>query len=288
MSDFLSSISAIADDPLKAIFGGADPKINRNVGTSDFRNAIMNDGIQRTNRFQLELIIPDKVQKHPAMIGSSAGFTESAFKAEEKKDVPNVFSKDFWSPDKSQPAVQPSQLKTLNLKCIKVSMPPKSIQQIKMECPGGDFKFATKVNHEAEMSASFILSKDSRELRLLNGWMNAVYNQRTGRVAYYDDYVAAELRVYPLDERDDQNYVFIFEDVWPSSITVPSFDATTGSDAADITVGFSYRRFMGLNQSLSFPGIPKETLSDQLRGISGAIGSVTQGIEKLKGVKNLF
>lgn len=261
MSKFLKDLESAADDPLAFVLGktkkpttGGPFGDGKNTSVKDFFAQMKQDGIQKTNRFMVVFTVPDKVLKSVGKNG--AGIS-----------------------------------KKLALKCGEFKTGSKTLIVRDSVSNSVPYSVATGGFQYSEISAAFLLGKDHEELKIFNNWMNLAFSNKSGRVGYYKEYVTERLEVYPLDQRDDQNYVYIYEDVFPTSISISDFSNET-EGLANITVTFKFRKFLGDNQALAKPPEkepgPLDRLISGLDKASGAIGKVDNGISKLKSLKNKF
>ena len=275
MSDFLKgvnakSISSFASDPFKAtsdlVKGKLFPKgegpfgdgSGSNTGINEFRDAIMSDGLQRSNRFLAHINFPDAVvaKVQPSVVGASKS-------------------------------------RHISLKVLSVDIPSKSITQHKMLANGQPYNIGIDFEY-GELLVTFIVGQNHKEIMLFNEWMNQVFSTHRGSSNYYKNYISDELRVYPLDKRDNQNFVYIFEDVYPMSMDISNFSNEEKEGYTTVSVNFSFRRFMGDNQNIKSPLLDEsaggfaDDVIGGLRSASKVLGALDNGFSKLESLKNKF
>ena len=266
MSDLLNNILDTANDPFKAgtnlvrdkFFGDSNSKggafsDGTNTNFKEFRTAIFEDGLQRTNKFLLNITFPNKSQEI---------ITEG--KIDSRK---------------------------LSLKCITCDIPTKNVVLKDMPANGQPYKLGE--NHEfGEFNAAFILSEKHTELRTFNNWMNLIYNAKKGTSGFYRDYVSPRIEIYPLNARDNQNYVYILEDCFPIALDTSNMSNEENDGFSTLAVSFAFRRFLSSNQEIN--ALPEEeigTLGELASGLkteSKLIGAVDNGFSKLESFKNKF
>lgn len=233
------------------------PDVDRN-GMEEFRESLSSQGTQRTNRYTVQFFIPATLRSR----------------------LPNALEVE----------------RGLSLRCGEVQIPEKRILVKEATAFGTPYKIGDNAEF-GSLTASFLLSKDHRELALFNMWQNIIHDHQTGRIGYYNEYVAPELRVYMLDVKNNLTYTFVFEEVYPTAINTAAVGNDKTDELSTMTVEFAFRRFLGSNQTVFNPLNPSAVIPDTITGddaglfgsfnsASKAFGSVTDNFERLSSVKD--
>ncbi len=253
-ADILSNYKGVGSDQLQEIAGKLQSADNGAGTHSDFKSAVIANGLQRSNRFAVVVTFP------PAI---SSRLTDERTYSQK-----------------------------IGLMCGNVTIPTKTVNLTQGQAFGTPYNVATNIETD-QLSLSFLVQNDHSEFAIFNHWMNTVHSYRRGTVGYYDDYISPEIRVYPLDTANNHNYVYIMEECYPISLAVSDYSNETNDSINTLTVSFSVRRFGGDNQDIPNPALTPEpdenrTIVDTIRESTQMIGAIDSNLSKLESFKNKF
>lgn len=191
---------------------------------SDFITAIKRHGLARTNRFRVEIPLPNVVQD----------------KFSDINDRPdNVFSK----------ALDITKLilgrggdytRGLELTCDAVQVPGMNFLTSDRRANTTNVKLPYDVDY-GDVQFSFYVSGDMLEKKILDAWQASIYDRDTHSFEYLENY-SQDIVIHSLNERNEEvNSVTLYE-AWP--ITQNSIDLNAGSNESQkVIIGFTYNHW---------------------------------------------
>lgn len=241
-------------ETLQSIAGKLQGADNGSGSHSDFKAAILANGLQRSNRFAVLMTFPTLIS--------------------------------------DQISDQRTYIQKIGLMCGNVTVPTKTTNTIEQQAFGTPYKVATGVTSD-QLSMSFLVQNDHSEYAIFNYWTNVIHSNASGTVGYYKDYAAPEIRLYPMDTRNNHNYIYIFEECYPTSVSISDYSNETNDTINTITVTFDVRRFAGDNQDIPNPALkpiePKaQGIIDHIRNAVEFVGAIDSNLSKLESMKNRF
>ena len=251
-SDLLSQYEGVGSETLQNIAGKLQSADNGAGKHSDFKTAITAKGLQRSNRFSVVLTFPPVIAQ--------------------KISDPMTYSK------------------KIGLMCGNVTIPTKTVNILEGAAFGTPYKVGSHVETD-QLSLSFLVQNDHAEFAIFNHWFNTIHSNRRGTIGYYDDYISPEIRVYPLDTRNNHNYVYIMEQCFPTSLAVSDYSNETNDAINTLTVTFAVRRFGGDNQDIPNPALNPDADEDagivsEIRKMTQLVGAIDSNLSKLESFKN--
>ena len=130
----------------------------------------------------------------------------------------------------------------------------------------------------AETTAVFQCSSDMIEKRFFETWQRLAYNPQTWAMQYYNDYVGS-IKIFQLDETDNQRYGVELVEVFPKTIAAQALDYSTINAIHTVSVTFSYRYWKDLKDEADLPKPLGERMLDAV--LDTVESKITSAIPKV-------
>lgn len=174
-----------------------------------FRQLVQKVGIQRTNRYSVEIIIPPKL-----------------IEIMRKKYNQNVSER-------------------VSLMARETNIP--GFSATANEIKVGAWVYAAQEKNNADYSITFLCSGDMMEHNLFEEWRNLIFPS-DHTVAFYDDYISEHVSVTLNDLQNKKVKQVNITEAWPQTVTdvQASADATNGFSTFQVTFKYRYsKQFTG-------------------------------------------
>lgn len=192
---------------------------------------ILKHGVSRTNRFQVLIPVPAKMQQ---AVTSDAELKKKSKLQEyfaEAVKVIQVFtgggSTEFT--------------RGLDLMCSQTELPGKTINVSETKYNGDVRKVGNSIMYGNQQFV-FKVSKDMYEKNIIDEWMNLIIDPKTHEIGYYDDYVV-DLTVYQLDVNDNIVHAIVLEDAFPVMSNPLTLSNLESNNAHELMVQFAYKKW---------------------------------------------
>jgi len=128
-----------------------------------------------------------------------------------------------------------------SFRCKSVQMPSSKIDVSAVNYDGKVKNVATGKTYD-EMIVTFYDSNMGKFRQKFNIWHNLIFNKDTGKLGYYDEYVAEWFAVKIMDFEDDTKCSNVyFQQIFPTSVGDIQYNRDSSNIVAEFSVSFSYR-----------------------------------------------
>ena len=216
---------------------------------------------------------------------------------------PTKFNVLIDAPERLGNALIPQNLDTL---CKNITIPTITMEPIEIVIKGQKIPVPGRVNQEKTVEMTFILDEYHVLWEMFNNWIIGLDNrnmtpkndQSSGLLNSLANRgnIALKTRDY-LESASDSPMVYIFQGVFPTSVTGPAFNSEGANEIQEFTVSFAYHRYWtnnmtstgehdDLDEFLDAVGATAQgsgTFSSLYRNTLGSIGGIYQGGKNILG-----
>lgn len=168
-------------------------------------------------------------------------------------------------------------VKVFDVLCKDVQVPDVRMDPIDMYFKGHTLKIPSRVNQTQTIDITLYLDESHQLRQLFNDWINGLddrfYAQTSNNSVQMsqskDFYGNLILKTREFDELTTEPMNYLFEGVYPISVSGPSFGAASISEVSEITVTFAYYRLLSNNTTGQFDGYDS---------VLSSFGSSAQGL----------
>ena len=192
---------------------------------------ILKHGISRTNRFQVLIPVPKKMQDEVTAEGEEKKKSKLKKYFEEAVKVIRVFTGGGTT----------EFTRGLDMMCSQTELPGKTINISETKYNGDVRKVGNSIMYGNQQFV-FKVSKDMYEKTIIDEWMNLIINPQTHEVGYYDDYVV-DITVYQLDTNDKIVHAIVLEDAYPIMSNPLTLSNLEQNNSHELMVQFAYKRW---------------------------------------------
>jgi len=154
---------------------------------------------------------------------------------------PNRFEVNITTPIRLLSAIP--DLRLVSLFCESANLPPQNIGVRQQRIYGPAYQRPTSVDYGGEgITLSFILDGAMDVKGFFDAWMQIVVDPISFHVNYAAEYTS-KMRIYQLNEQDENVYGAIFEDVFPKTVSMLDLNQGTQNSVQKLNVTFVYRRW---------------------------------------------
>ena len=172
-----------------------------------------------------------------------------------QQGLANLRSGDFSYANKyeaeiSFPAVvNNSEMRNLSIRCDTISIPGRNLRTVMNGNIYGPPHEIVQGYTFGEVSASFYLSNDMRELRLFHEWQDSIVDTETFDLNYYKETVGT-VRIFSLDKEERKVFGIELMEAFPKTIEPISLGHSSANTINKVGISFQYRRWKdtGINQ----------------------------------------
>lgn len=204
---------------------------------------IMQNGLARTNRFQVLIPLPTTLLPSEAPAEDDGSMmckpesTMSKLKGYfgEAVKVMRIFTGGGAA----------EYTRGLELMCSQTEMPGKTINTSETKYNGDVHKIGHSLmygNHQF----TFKVSQDMFEKTLIDSWMNLIINPATHEITYMKEY-AVNINVFQLDQQDKIVHAVSLIDAFPVMMNPLTLSNNEHNNTHELMVQFAYRRWVNLD-----------------------------------------
>jgi len=220
------------------------------VNISDFKSQVDRQGVARTNKWELKIYPPSQMSKSGILMKDIL-FKGGNFVAAD-------FGNDAIDPNNNQAAVYGSRivgqpvtdkiisdqgsLNALSIYAISCSIPSRDILNMEFEEYGEPRSLGIKHVH-TDFTTRFICSEDLRERDFFESWQDVIFDPKTKKHGYYNDYIG-HVEVVKYSAGGTQEMArYKFSEAYPTNIGASELTAEGNLLELDITWKFrNYER----------------------------------------------
>lgn len=175
----------------------------------EFISYVSTIGLARTNRFQVVIPVPRKAISTDNPILGIAGAVAGSI--------------------------------NLSLMCHSAALPGKRLATTEIKYNADTLRMPYTQVYEP-MPMSFKVSQTMTEKRILDAWVNNIYDPRAHEMSYYDDYTT-DIVVTQLTNNDLPVATYILKDAYPMEVNSIELNHDDKNTYNRLNVLFSYKRF---------------------------------------------
>ena len=165
--------------------------------------------------------------------------------------------------------------------CSAVEMPGKNIDSKEFSTYGPMREIAYGHSFAGNISLTFYADKYLRQRSFFEMWQNAIVNQNTHNVNFYDEYTGG-MRIYKLgafageQDRDRIAYGIEVYEAYPKTIGSIAYAPDPSTDVTKVTVQMSYRKWsnMTMDQIGKYTGGSGFKMPSVKEGRQGLLGCI--------------
>jgi hypothetical protein len=170
--------------------------------------------------------------------------------------------------------------KVLDVLCKNVKVPEITNEPIELKYKGHTLKVPGRTNQELSIEITFYLDEFHNTRQLFHDWITAMddrfyafsSNQAAEMSKVKDYFGSMMLKARDFDETKQEPMNYLFEGVYPTSVSGPEFNSAGTGEINEITVTFSYFRFLSKDTTASY---------DELDAIFDELGISPMGYDQL-------
>lgn len=163
------------------------------------------------------------------IIGQSKGFSRS-----------NHFQVELFPPESV--TLSNTALKNICINCNSAVFPGRTLDSNAFILGGMVARNMPISASYAPLPLAFYLSQDHRERTLFEKWQEAIYNESTNTLGFYDDYVGSAY-VSQLNRKKEVVKKYQLFEVWPSAINEISIAQSAENTVSELGVSLFYRNY---------------------------------------------
>ena len=180
--------------------------------------------------------------------------------------LPPVGSNTNISSSQMQRFVGDGTLRKTSLACESISFPGRNIDTTTDTNIYGPSREIASGFSYAEVNATFRCSQDMREKLYFETWQRLAYNRETWTMQYYVNYVGS-VRIFQLDEQNNQTYGVELLEAFPKTIGAQTLDYSSTGEINKLPVTFSYRWWKNLVDEGDLPVPVESVVTDGVSGV---------------------
>lgn len=236
-----------------------------------FAAHVQKHGLARTNRYQVIIPLPEKLNNTLTQEGANRSKLAKAIG--EVVKVVRIFT----GPASTE------FTRGLDLMCTQTELPGKTINTVEGKYNGDVFKVGQSITY-GNQQFTFKVSSDMYEKNILDSWMNLIIDPTTHEIGYYADYVVP-VTIFQLDANDNITHGVILYDAYPVMCNPLILSNTEMNNVHELMTQFTYKRWENFDlknlTSNKFGGLAQTPLGPYLTPIlSNPI--VQRGLEYIK------
>lgn len=197
----------------------------------------MQNGLARTNRFQVLIPVPTAMIQPPgkedeqpeSMFSKLKGYYKEAMK------VIRIFKGGGGS----------EFTRGLDLMCSQTELPGKTVNTSETKYNGDVHKIGNSLMY-GNQQFTFKVSRDMYEKTIIDQWMNLIIDPTTHEIGYLKDY-AVNINVYQLDESDAIMHAIELVDAFPVMMNPLTLSNNEHNNTHELMVQFAYRKWQNLD-----------------------------------------
>ena len=218
-----------------------------------FKSNLYRYGLNRVNRFRVFIPLPEAV--------------ESFIRGAEESNGGIL-------PEWAQQAIRIGSIalggetygeRGLHFSCQTTELPGTQMALEDTRINGHTFHYTTGIERDT-LNFNFMVSADLYEKVIFDKWLNLMVDEKTRRVAYFDDYVV-DITIQALDIQDNVVYTLNMVDAFPVTVDALEMDRTSRDEYGQLSVSFQLKYTTN-----------EELPTDETLGIPGNIGGLIDAL----------
>lgn len=192
---------------------------------------ILKHGVSRTNRFQVLIPVPSKLQNS----------VTSNSELDKKSKFAEIFSETIKVIQVFTGGGTTEFTRGLDLMCSQTELPGKTINISETKYNGDTNKVGNSIMYGNQQFV-FKVSKDMYEKNIIDAWMNLIINPKTHEIGYMNDYVS-DITIYQLDTNDQIVHAVMLEDAFPVMMNPLTLSNLEQNNVHELMVQFAYKKW---------------------------------------------
>ncbi len=132
-------------------------------------------------------------------------------------------------------------LRNIQLRAAQVTLPGRNIETADdVNVYGPVRRVASGVNYAEDISLQFQASSGLEERKFFENWQNAMFNEATWNMNYYNDYVGS-LSIFLLDKNDKRRYGLKCWEAYPKTIGPTDLSYGSQNEIILLPISFQFR-----------------------------------------------
>ena len=162
--------------------------------------------------------------------------------------LPEIINGDFsyaskYETEVSFPAViNNGEIRNLSIRCDTISIPGRNLRTVMNGNIYGPPHDIVQGYTFGEVSASFYLSSDMRELRLFHEWQDSIVDKDTYDLNYYKETVGT-VKIFSLDKKENRVFGIELEEAFPKTIEPIALGHSSSNTINKVGISFQFRRW---------------------------------------------
>jgi len=141
--------------------------------------------------------------------------------------------------------------KSFDILCKTIAVPEVTMEPIEMVFKGHTLKLPGRVNQTQEITVTFYLDEYHKLRRIFYDWINSIDNRFYGNksdpsAALYEEnapFGQIILKARDFSESMSEPMNYIFEDIYPTSVSGVEFNTAGNNEVLEFTVIFAFTKF---------------------------------------------
>ena len=138
--------------------------------------------------------------------------------------------------------VSNKELRNLSIRCDTISIPGRNLRTVMNGNIYGPPHDIVQGYTFGEVSASFYLSSDMRELRLFHEWQDSIVDKDTYDLNYYKETVGT-VKIFSLDKKENRVFGIELEEAFPKTIEPIALGHASPNTINKVGISFQFRRW---------------------------------------------
>jgi len=148
----------------------------------------------------------------------------------------NKYEVEFGFP----PSVAVNRLQELTIRCDSITMPGRNLRTVMNGNIYGPPHEIVQGYTFGEISASFYLSEDMNELKLIQKWQDSAVDDQTYDINYYKEYTGT-VKIFSLNKKEERVHGIELVEAFPKTIEPISVGYASPNTINKLGVAFQYR-----------------------------------------------
>ncbi len=193
---------------------------------NDFINHVKQAGLQRTNRYQIIMNIPDNVLEKFGELVDQVKANQPGYDSENLESQSQISSSSDMS-------------RILSLMALDTNTPGYAVSAVDMKI--GTTRKVAYDKSTGDFHITFRCSGDMAEKKLFDAWRNLMFRSDHA-TAFYDEYVSEAIQILTLDLAGNVTYQTTLSEAYPSNVTELNMNAEEANAVMTFQVTFNYRK----------------------------------------------
>ena len=132
--------------------------------------------------------------------------------------------------------------RNLSIRCDNITMPGRNLRTVMNGNIYGPPHEMVQGTTFGEISASFYLSSNMRELKLFHEWQDSIVNPSTYDLNYYKETVGV-VKIFTLDKNEKRTFGLELIEAFPKTVNPIQVGHASGNTINKVEVSFQYRNW---------------------------------------------